>query len=637
MIIPPIILDTIPILRAIIKVIMATEISTITIKTTAMAIVVAVEERGGYGRGGYGYGSHDQFSQQFPQQFGSGQGQQLNVPFSEAGSLPTGPKADAAATNVGDVDEFGREIRHTSESKDVAQDEAAADKSKDDKTVEIPEAENGTTQDPKKVEATEDARDPPKDIDDFTPQPIQTLDEAQAVAHVPNGVYSGPSSRGGFGNMQTIVKPLDVPINAPTGPKAMRAGLPNTGRSGLIAGQQFSSAGRAAPSARVTGSASVAPEPTPSEKDGKDRERSKSPPREKSRSRDMKRSRSRERYSRRHRHRTMSRSEDEKETERRRQKRREQRRLQDEDGDDHEEIPADKSTDDDTKEDRVEEQRSRSASPSDSKRSTHRSRREKDEYRERDRNDRDKYRERDTDREHKSSHKHRSSRRHHDDRSRSRDRDREHRHRHSRRTSEDIDDRASKPDKSVPPTPIVEAPPRRASVITNSARGIEIRGASSRNKTNTISEEVVIPNLIPTGPRSDRPVTRDREKEKSSRHREEDDSRHRSSKYRDSDREREKEREKAKEKDRSRTVPVAPAVQDPHTLEREARNRERLLKEAQRIAGLSGLAGGRKRSRDDGEDASGRKGRKKRGRGGEESEEARVARLEAERESARWD
>jgi hypothetical protein len=42
-IIPSIILDTLPILQATIKVIMATEISTITIRTTAMAIVAAVE------------------------------------------------------------------------------------------------------------------------------------------------------------------------------------------------------------------------------------------------------------------------------------------------------------------------------------------------------------------------------------------------------------------------------------------------------------------------------------------------------------------------------------------------------------------------------------------------------------------
>jgi hypothetical protein len=66
-----------------------------------------------------------------------------------------------------------------------------------------------------------------------------------------------------------------------------------------------------------------------------------------------------------------------------------------------------------------------------------------------------------------------------------------------------------------------------------------------------------------------------------------------------------------------------------------------LLKEAQRIAGLTGMGGvGRKRSRDEGEELGGRKGRKKGRRGGavmgDENEEARLARLEAEREGARW-
>lgn len=50
--------------------------------------------------------------------------------------------------------------------------------------------------------------------------------------------------------------------------------------------------------------------------------------------------------------------------------------------------------------------------------------------------------------------------------------------------------------------------------------------------------------------------------------------------------------------------------------------------------------GGRKRSRDEGDDVAGRKSKKKGRRGGvvggDESEETRLARLEAERESARW-
>jgi hypothetical protein len=59
----------------------------------------------------------------------------------------------------------------------------------------------------------------------------------------------------------------------------------------------------------------------------------------------------------------------------------------------------------------------------------------------------------------------------------------------------------------------------------------------------------------------------------------------------------------------------------------------------QRIAGLVGMGGGRKRSRDDGDEV--RKGRKKGRRGGavlegDGGEESRIARLEAEREGLRW-
>lgn len=76
---------------------------------------------------------------------------------------------------------------------------------------------------------------------------------------------------------------------------------------------------------------------------------------------------------------------------------------------------------------------------------------------------------------------------------------------------------------------------------------------------------------------------------------------------------------------------------DPHADERARRDRERLLKETQKMASLAGLAGG-KRGRDDGED--GRRSRRK-GRRGEvvsvEDEEERMRRLEAEREGARWD
>jgi hypothetical protein len=69
--------------------------------------------RGGYGRGGgYGHGANgpnEAFSQQYPQH---GSGQQSNS------NIPTGPKADVAPEASGNVDEFGREIRQRSATKE---------------------------------------------------------------------------------------------------------------------------------------------------------------------------------------------------------------------------------------------------------------------------------------------------------------------------------------------------------------------------------------------------------------------------------------------------------------------------------------------------------------------------------------
>lgn len=89
---------------------------------------------------------------------------------------------------------------------------------------------------------------------------------------------------------------------------------------------------------------------------------------------------------------------------------------------------------------------------------------------------------------------------------------------------------------------------------------------------------------------------------------------------------------------------TATAARDVHAEEREKRNRERLMKEAQKLAGLAGGGGGgggNKRSRgggDDGDSSSKRSRRK--GRRGEAvavgDEEDRMRRLEAEREGARW-
>jgi hypothetical protein len=204
-------------------------------------------------------------------------------------------------------------------------------------------------------------------------------------------------------------------------------------------------------------------------------------------------------------------------------------------------------------------------------------------------------------------------------------------------------------EKDVLKTPIeTEDSSRRPSIISNGANGIEIKGASSRKST--LDD---IP--IPTEPRQDRErisastrdhdrvreKEREKENEKSSnssrRHHESSSSR--SVREKDHNRQLDRQKESSQNQKSKSTPTNSVPEKDPHELEREARNRERLLKEAQRIAGLTGM-GSRKRSRDEGDELGGRKGRKKGRRGGavmgDENEEARLARLEAEREGARW-
>lgn len=601
--------------------------------------------RGGWhqNRGGHGHGFNDH-SQHLQQQ--SGQAQQSSESHIENGLMSAGPKKETDTGTAANVDEFGRELRQ--------------DASKN-------EAENGVdnimtqTPAPSAVKDGGERQVNPSDVaqdglsgtgnDDSTPQPIQSLEAIESAAFAPmpiigngfnpmspvdpnirflghqrGGFSQSRGGRGGsFSAMQPpFVKPVDVPINAPTGPKAMREGpksaLPDIKTRG------FSIMGTGSASAR--GSVNVAPESaiqergrsrSPSQdKEKKDRSRSSS------KSKDQKRDRSRERrHRRRHRSASRSRSEDEAEIERRREKRRERRRRHEEEAE-LERDKVDKRGDDNRK--REDGNRSRSASPQDSKRSSHRSsRRDRDKYRDRERDD-DKHR--------SSSRKHRSSHRsHRDDRSRSRerersdrDREREHRHRQSRHASRDLEDRAK--DETPLQTPTEPSRSSRKSSLISNGLGIEIKGASSRNRS---TKEISLPLNIPTGPKGsqqDQERHRDRERDKS-----------RSSRYNESHRSRRDSERNTISRDQEKERPEKKREEvDPHTLEREARDRERLLKEAQRIAGLTGAFGmGRKRSRDEVDDGSGRKGRKKgRKSGGEESDEARIARLEAERESSRW-
>jgi hypothetical protein len=574
--------------------------------------------RGGYSRGGgYGQNFNEPFSHQLPQQFGV----QPNGATSDSSYIPTGPKADNANSTV---DEFGREIRQKADIK-----EGTPSKTADENAVQEP----GTTiaEDGQAAEVNpgdQKGANGPTDGANLT-MPIQTLDDMSAQygqssgnnAYGGRGFYQGGTGRGHFPSMQHpfVKSAADVPINAPTGPKAMREGLPNTSLSNLYS-RGYPVPFGSAPKVSTNASASVPPEP--SEKASRERnksrtrsperdrdedlerERSRSRSRSREKSRDRKRSRSRERHrSSRHRDKSHTPTEDDQETERRRERRREQRRRREEEREARDtKVDDNDEKKDDGKSEEIVEERSRTASPSESRRSSHRSRREKDKYRER---------EKDSDREYKSSSHRRRSHRERSrsrDRDRERDREREHRHeRHSRRHSTDEAERPSTSSKTKNDDPAYESTtpiegefssrkPPIAPSTSNGLNGIEIKGASIRHKS-TIDEV-----KIPTGPRGDRTSTsqstRDREKSSRGHEHRSSHSRHESSRHESSRSARDKDRER--EHEALKSTSTVGSAKDPHELEREARNRERLLKEAQRIAGLTaGL--GRKRSRDDGD------------------------------------
>ncbi|WKT48862.1 Zinc finger, RING/FYVE/PHD-type [Fusarium oxysporum f. sp. vasinfectum] len=339
------------------------------------------------------------------------------------------------------------------------------------------------------------------------------------------------------GNVSGAVRPVaaaDVPLNAPTGPKAMRQGLPNTSLHHLRArGYQV---GSEVPPSKPTGvrdspadrgrSRSRSSSPTPITADAREKDKDRSASRTVSRSRS--RSRGHRSSRRRRRHRSESVEDDGYDDDSRRKKHRSRRHF-------HDDEESSRSKDKDKDEKYTD--RNRSASPAESKRSSHRSRRDRDSDKRRDR-------EKDKDDDRKKS-SHRPSHR-------DRDYDRDRRREKGQRSRESIDAGDSKP---------ISGP----------------RGHDTKVKTGSSSR-------------------------------------------------------------------TENSGKDPHTLEREARDRERLLKEAQRIAGMAGW----KRSRgDDGDDAGSRKGRRTGSstsaaasrrseaiNGGDEEE--RMRRLEAEREGDRW-
>ncbi|KAG9237151.1 hypothetical protein BJ875DRAFT_533101 [Amylocarpus encephaloides] len=524
--------------------------------------------RGGYGRGGYGHGSNEAFSQQLPQQFGSGH--QAIGASSDAGAVPTGPKADSNSGGPA-TDEFGREIRQTSEEQEDTKEKTANEGDQ----AEHPDGEksfdNGASV------GAEDQADFNRGEaqitgNDASTMAIQTFEEPEAAYQnsgpngYNNGYNSGFSGRGGFGHfhggqggfgaMQPPVKPVHVPINAPKGPKAMREGLPNTSLANLR-GRGFSLAARPSSRHMDSGGASANVVLETSEKDNRDRDRNveSAAAGEKKATIDTMKLVTRFKT---------------------------RRALISEQDQLHRQIRNDRGI-------VVVETRTNTESvigkvigsidhlTSIAQVAAH---------------------------------------------------------------IVTIGLEAGIVNGNIAIATVVMNQKKKPSIIANGFNGIEIKGASARNKS--ISEEI----KIPTGPRKDRisSSNKEREKDRSSanRHRHEDTS-HRSSHHRESerssgrDKDREREREKPRGKEETKP-PTAPAGQDPHTMEREARNRERLLKEAQRMAGMSG-GQARKRSRDDVEDASSRKGRKKGRRGGTlagDDEEERLAKMEAEREGARW-
>ncbi|KAL6414761.1 hypothetical protein AUP68_01293 [Ilyonectria robusta] len=457
---------------------------------------------GGYGRGGYQFGGNASYQDQGQMsQFGSGVQGQGQGQTDNSGAGGQGESAEGQ-----DVDEYGRAVRA-----EVADG--------DDKTNEAASGGDPTSGD----------QDPSR----------EALGN-EAGGDVPTGPNMGsagnPHQRNGSGTIRSVVVAPDVPINAPTGPKAMRQGLPNTSLLNLRArGYQVGGeaplvkphvSARESPAERGR-TKSNSPEP---EKDkdnvtrpeqSKDRSRGRDkrdkehddgePDNTGSRSRTASRSRSQSRdhrsSRRRRRHRSESAEDEGYDDESRRKKHKSRRHY-------HEDEESSRPKD---KDDKYTE-RSRSASPADSKRSGHRSRRDRD-----------------------------------SDKRRDRERD------NSRRHSTDGPDTPAEKDFKPPTGP----------------RGHDAKGSSSKADSST----------------------RDKDK-------------------------------------------------DPHTLEREARDRERLLKEAQRIAGL-----GWKRNRDGDDDvgSGSRKGRRTAssstaaagaGRRSEAvsggDEEERMRRLEAEREGDRW-
>ncbi|KAK8194618.1 hypothetical protein IWZ00DRAFT_542453 [Phyllosticta capitalensis] len=430
-----------------------------------------------------------------------------------------------------------------------------------------------------------------------------------------NSFRGGYTGRGGpgFGNSGafsgevTVLaggEPKGVGVEgAPTGPRAMREGLPNTGASGRLR-SGFGPGGPGRPG--WTPSESVAPTSVKSKSPERERSRSASQSRPKSKSRSPDRSRSRSpsrRHRHRHRHRSQSASE-ETDRERRDDKRRHRRRYEDEEDEAaYEESRYGGHSKDRTREPSVEDSsRHRSRRDREKEKDRHRSSRHRDRSHEhrrhrhrsrtptdgRDddasvangddfssesgrRSKRDKYRDRDSDYE-KEWERRKEKERERDrekekDRKRSRrerersaspsrdhddyeDEDRHHRSSRRRREKEKEKDRAERAARKED----------QASGSIPEETEFKIQGRS-RDKLNPPSgpSSMMPP---PTGPKAMTDAPKG-----PSRHRDRDSSRRNSV-------------------SQGSATSSHAAAMDPITLEREARNRERMLKEVQRRASL---------------------------------------------------
>ncbi|ROW14373.1 hypothetical protein VPNG_03893 [Cytospora leucostoma] len=545
---------------------------------------------GNYGRGGFGYGQQGNFQGQnyMNQQYGPNamdpQGQNGAQSLPNISSVEGGDK---------DVDEFGRKLRPEG-SQDGGQDAENAEKAETGMVNE-----NGD--DDFKREGSGAVSGEAGDHSGQANDAVQSGVEGD-TAYAPNGIVvpvdprmrpsSGPSFGmnhqrvGSFGGMPPPPAPApDVPLNAPKGPKAMRQGLPNTSLLNLRArGYQIpGSEPNRVQSPGVHNGAAPAD-------DDRDRHRSRSSSlagsvkrreeepdryreRSSSRSRGAKDGRDKEpdRGEHRDRKRKSRRDYSVSDDERDHDKERRHRHRSSKKHHDEDEEP--KSSSRPSRDDKHGD-RSSGDDRDHKRRSSHRSS-HRDRDRDHDRSDRSD-RDRDRDREREK------------DKDRDRKRDRERERDREKEKEKERERRRSKRSTAEPPTPTEASddvkpfnPPTgpRGSIsknysIFNTPKGFEIKGAASSASRRQSSSSA------------------------------------------------------------SAAKPASAAL-DPHAAERERRNRERLLKETQRLAQFTGL---KRRSTDDVSGGDAKRSRRHR-RGGEvvdEDEEARLKRSEAEREGSRW-